>query len=113
MQNLDGEHSGRLEVRVRIVRQYERSLHGNLVAVVREDRCIDNYGIANFSNLSVSVHDKRFHIAVYIELSFADTGIEIVVNGACDCALELVVQFNVREGECRYFCMVYPSPDEE
>ena len=55
MQNLYGEHGGRLEVWIRIVRQDERSLHGDFVTVVSKVRFVDKDRVADFPDFGVPV----------------------------------------------------------
>ena len=106
MQNLDGEHGCGLEVWIRIVRQYERCFHGDLVAVVHKDCRIDKYGVASLSDLGVPVENERLHITVDVKLRGANSRIKIVIDCACNGSLELVVELDVRERDRGNFGVV-------
>ena len=113
MQNLDGEHGCGLKVRIRIVREDECSFHGDLVAVMHKDRGIDDDCIAAFPNLGVPVNYKWINGSINIEFCVTDSGIEVVSDGACNSSLELIVYFDIREGEGRELSVVGFGPNHQ
>ena len=81
MQKLKWKHGRGLVVRVRVVGEYDRGFHGNIVVVVRDQGLVDNDRVAVFPYLGVTVDNERIYVCIDVKFRFADSGVEVVEYG--------------------------------